>query len=211
MAELSHYGIPRKSGRYPWGSGEDPYHHGTDGPKQAKMRGNSLSAKVTRKTRKAEERIAQKLDKLENHRRKAVEKANRKAEYKAQKKQYKEELHEIKYGQKKMKNPKSKKVNDYQNEQNAKAKVMSDQELIAAINRLQLEKRYMELVTPRANQTKSRGRQFLSDVMKSLGNGATNAMGDVAKQYTKYQLAQLINKQAGKKIINFNDDNKKKN
>jgi predicted transcriptional regulator len=25
MAELKHYGTPRRSGRYPWGSGEDPY------------------------------------------------------------------------------------------------------------------------------------------------------------------------------------------
>lgn len=27
---LLHYGIPRRSGRYPWGSGEDPYQHGRD-------------------------------------------------------------------------------------------------------------------------------------------------------------------------------------
>ena len=27
---LLHYGIPRRSGRYPWGSGEDPYQHGSD-------------------------------------------------------------------------------------------------------------------------------------------------------------------------------------
>ena len=26
---LMHYGIPRRSGRYPWGSGEDPYQHGS--------------------------------------------------------------------------------------------------------------------------------------------------------------------------------------
>ena len=25
MSELKHYGIPRRSGRYPWGSGENPY------------------------------------------------------------------------------------------------------------------------------------------------------------------------------------------
>ena len=24
---LIHYGMPRRSGRYPWGSGEDPYQH----------------------------------------------------------------------------------------------------------------------------------------------------------------------------------------
>ena len=27
---LEHYGMPRRSGRYPWGSGEDPYQHGRD-------------------------------------------------------------------------------------------------------------------------------------------------------------------------------------
>ena len=27
---LMHYGMPRRSGRYPWGSGEDPYQHGHD-------------------------------------------------------------------------------------------------------------------------------------------------------------------------------------
>lgn len=26
---LSHYGMPRRSGRYPWGSGDDPYQHGS--------------------------------------------------------------------------------------------------------------------------------------------------------------------------------------
>ena len=27
---LMHYGMPRRSGRYPWGSGDDPYQHGED-------------------------------------------------------------------------------------------------------------------------------------------------------------------------------------
>ena len=27
---LQHYGVKRRSGRYPWGSGEDPYQHGRD-------------------------------------------------------------------------------------------------------------------------------------------------------------------------------------
>lgn len=30
MAHLMHYGMPRRSGRYPWGSGEDPYQHSKD-------------------------------------------------------------------------------------------------------------------------------------------------------------------------------------
>ena len=28
--ELAHYGMPRRSGRYPWGSGEDPYQRNMD-------------------------------------------------------------------------------------------------------------------------------------------------------------------------------------
>ena len=27
---LMHYGMPRRSGRYPWGSGENPYQHSSD-------------------------------------------------------------------------------------------------------------------------------------------------------------------------------------
>ena len=27
---LRHYGMPRRSGRYPWGSGENPYQHSAD-------------------------------------------------------------------------------------------------------------------------------------------------------------------------------------
>ena len=28
--ELKHYGMPRRSGRYPWGSGQDPYQRSVD-------------------------------------------------------------------------------------------------------------------------------------------------------------------------------------
>ena len=27
---VAHYGMPRRSGRYPWGSGDDPYQHNLD-------------------------------------------------------------------------------------------------------------------------------------------------------------------------------------
>ena len=33
---IAHYGIPRRSGRYKWGSGKNPFHHGkSGGSKQA--------------------------------------------------------------------------------------------------------------------------------------------------------------------------------
>ena len=43
---LAHYGIPRRSGRYKWGSGKDPYHHGASGGKTKKHNIRSLSPKV---------------------------------------------------------------------------------------------------------------------------------------------------------------------
>ena len=30
MTDLAHYGVPRRSGRYPWGSGKDPHQHSGD-------------------------------------------------------------------------------------------------------------------------------------------------------------------------------------
>ena len=30
LDELVHYGMPRRSGRYPWGSGKDPYQRSSD-------------------------------------------------------------------------------------------------------------------------------------------------------------------------------------
>lgn len=36
--ELYHYGMPRRSGRYKWGSGEDPYHHGASAPSRRTKR-----------------------------------------------------------------------------------------------------------------------------------------------------------------------------
>lgn len=52
---LEHYGMPRRSGRYPWGSGEDPYHHGASAPggKQRSNKPKSLSIGERIKRRKA--------------------------------------------------------------------------------------------------------------------------------------------------------------
>ena len=30
MSYLAHYGTPRHSGRYPWGSGDNPYQHNAE-------------------------------------------------------------------------------------------------------------------------------------------------------------------------------------
>lgn len=52
-ATLEHYGIARRSGRYPWGSGEDPYHHGASAPGGRKLStrttGNDIISRIKRR------------------------------------------------------------------------------------------------------------------------------------------------------------------
>lgn len=44
--ELYHYGMPRRSGRYKWGSGKDPYHHGADGTSRKTIKYSKQSEKA---------------------------------------------------------------------------------------------------------------------------------------------------------------------
>ena len=44
--ELYHYGMPRRSGRYKWGSGKDPYHHGADGGRIKRSKKEKYTAKA---------------------------------------------------------------------------------------------------------------------------------------------------------------------
>ena len=63
--DLAHYGTPRHSGRFAWGSGKNPYHHGASSPfgrlrerhvekKKAKARAANLEKARKAKTDKAE-------------------------------------------------------------------------------------------------------------------------------------------------------------
>ena len=44
--ELYHYGIPRRSGRYKWGSGKNPFHHGSFIPRKVKNARDNHKAKI---------------------------------------------------------------------------------------------------------------------------------------------------------------------
>lgn len=57
MNELYHYGKPRRSGRYPWGSGENPY--------QGERRAKGLTGKIqTRRAEKKMKEMEKKRDEL---------------------------------------------------------------------------------------------------------------------------------------------------
>ena len=88
---LEHYGIPRRSGRYPWGSGEDPYHHGASTPggrkiaKRASDGGNVISRfrKKRQAARLAKENHRRQLEENERKAAEAEDKARRESEKKA--------------------------------------------------------------------------------------------------------------------------------
>ncbi len=62
--DLMHYGMPRRSGRYPWGSGDDPYQHSVDflsRVEEMRKRNPTYTDPKTGKTYKGDSAIAKKL------------------------------------------------------------------------------------------------------------------------------------------------------
>lgn len=204
---LQHYGLPRRSGRYKWGSGEDPYHHGADSPKHAKVTkprtGNPMVDKMSYKTLKSINKAKTKVAKLESKR----QKKEHKAAYEAEQKRIKEEYKAAKKGKQQLQRKGSE---DYQQTHNIKAKSMSDQELAAAINRLRLEKQYLELTAkPQSQKKDGRVKRFVNNAMDELVKQTAQGVGDVGGQYIKYKLGSAINKQVGKDVISWKKKEKK--
>lgn len=180
--ELYHYGIPRKSGRYPYGSGKEPYQ---DNPKKRRLNKDESAPKAISKR---PESIWAKHRRLQAEKRNAeLREAKRKAAAQAEEKRKKEEA---------AKPP------------SQKAKEMSDEELVRAINRLRLEQTYMSMLNPSNQQSQQQQAQQqaqkikatvdkgkrLIDKMKSgskdiadLSQNIGNIMGGAQKAYANYQ------------------------
>jgi hypothetical protein len=180
--ELYHYGVPRKSGRYPYGSGKEPYQ---DNPKKRRLNKDESAPKAISKR---PESIWAKHRRLQAEKRNAeLREAKRKAAVQAEEKRKKEEA---------AKPP------------SQKAKEMSDEELVRAINRLRLEQTYMSMVNPSNQQSQQQQAQQqaqkikttvdkgkrLIDKMKSgskdiadLSQNIGNIMGGAQKAYANYQ------------------------
>jgi hypothetical protein len=180
--ELYHYGIPRKSGRYPYGSGKEPYQ---DNPKKRRLNKDESAPKATSRR---PESIWAKHRRLQAEKRDAeIREAKRKAAVRAEEERKKEEA---------AKPP------------SQKAKEMSDEELVRAINRLRLEQTYMSMLNPSNQQsqqqqvqqqaqkiktTVDKGKRLI-DKMKSgskdiadLSQNIGNIMGGAQKAYANYQ------------------------
>lgn len=180
--ELYHYGVPRKSGRYPYGSGKEPYQ---DNPKKRRLNKDESAPKATSRR---PESIWAKHRRLQAEKRDAeIREAKRKAAVRAEKERKKEEA---------AKPP------------SQKAKEMSDEELVRAINRLRLEQTYMSMLNPSNQQSQQQQAQQqaqkikatvdkgkrLIDKMKSgskdiadLSQNIGNIMGGAQKAYANYQ------------------------
>lgn len=180
--ELYHYGIPRKSGRYPYGSGKEPYQ---DDPKKRRLNKDESAPKAISKR---PESIWAKHRRLQAEKRNAeLREAKRKAAVRAEEERKKEEA---------AKPP------------SQRAKEMSDEELVRAINRLRLEQTYMSMINPSNQQSQQQQAQQqaqkikttvdkgkrLIDKMKSgskdiadLSQNIGNIMGGAQKAYANYQ------------------------
>lgn len=180
--ELYHYGVPRKSGRYPYGSGKEPYQ---DNPKKRRLNKDESAPKATSRR---PESIWAKHRRLQAEKRDAeIREAKRKAAVRAEEERKKEEA---------AKPP------------SQKAKEMSDEELVRAINRLRLEQTYMSMLNPSNQQSQQQQAQQqaqkikatvdkgkrLIDKMKSgskdiadLSQNIGNIMGGAQKAYANYQ------------------------
>ena len=64
---------------------------------------------------------------------------------------------------------------------------LTDEELNAAIKRIELEKRYADLTKPAEQKKSNKGRAFVADVLEKSGK-------NVATQLTTYALGTLVNK-----------------
>lgn len=180
--ELYHYGVPRKSGRYPYGSGKEPYQ---DNPKKRRLNKDESAPKATSRR---PESIWAKHRRLQAEKRDAeLREAKRKAAVREEEERKKEEA---------AKPP------------SQKAKEMSDEELVRAINRLRLEQTYMSMLNPSNQQSQQQQAQQqaqkikttvdkgkrLIDKMKSgskdiadLSQNIGNIMGGAQKAYANYQ------------------------
>ena len=195
--ELYHYGIPRKSGRYPYGSGKEPYQ---DDPKKRRLNKDESvpKARSAAKVASAQKNFAKNPETIWSKHRKAQ------AEKQAEKdRQAKEEA------AKKAEAAKS---------ASQKAKEMTDEELVRAINRLRLEQTYMSMINPpkqssqqnqnqqqQVQKTVDKGKKFI-DKLKSgskdvadLSQNIGNIMGGAQKAYANYQSIMKLMEAAKKR------------
>lgn len=80
---------------------------------------------------------------------------------------------------------------------------MSNEEIQAKIDRINLERRYSELMSGSSKKQQSKGKEFIKDVFESSAK-------NIAKQTATYLIGDAVNKSLGKKLGDINMVNPKK-
>ena len=158
---LEHIGMPRRSGRYKWGSGKDPY-QSTGGKRSFKKAASA-----------GERYIKSKLG--------SSKRAHKKAEKKATKAREKEENEKAKVL------AKEQRKNKYRNEK-AYVKSLSDEELRKINSRDQMESQYLK---NHPQQKPFHKKMIDMAVKEILIPAVSETMKDEGKKYVKKQLKEL--------------------
>lgn len=158
---LEHYGMPRRSGRYKWGSGKDPY--------QSVERKKSLKKVAQNGERYIKSKIG------------SSNRAQKKAERKAAKAREKEENEKAKAL------AKEQKKNKYRDEK-AYVKSLSDEELRKINTRDQMESQYLKNHPQQKPLSKKMLDMAFNDI---LIPAVSETMKDEGKKYVKKQLKEL--------------------
>lgn len=72
---------------------------------------------------------------------------------------------------------------------------LSDDDLRAVIGRLELEKRYMDLMKSAEQVKTKKGKAFIIEILEKSGK-------NIATQFTTYAMGATVNKLAGTEIVN---------
>lgn len=170
---LAHYGLPRRSGRYKWGSGKDPY-QSTGGKRSLKKAASDgeryIKSKLSsskRAQKKAEKKAAKAHEKEENETAKALAKQKKKGKYRNQK---------------------------------AYVKSLSDDELRKINTRDQMESQYLKNHPQQQPFHKKMIDMAIKDIIVPA---VSETMKDEGKKYVKKQLKELqtmLNKEAAKNV-----------
>lgn len=186
---LAHYGKPRRSGRYPYGSGKDPYQRISRGKLSRKQK-KKLKAQeeVKNKNRKrsiselSDEEIRKRISRLqlEQQYKKLLEPAQPSVSQSPQKVQNDHKPNQTKP--------------TITNKPKRNMTEMTNDEVQDLINRLKLEKEYRQLVEELKPKTPSpQVKVGGSAVKKALAEAGTTALKDVSTQTFKYVMGSMVN------------------
>ena len=159
---LEHYGLPRRSGRYKWGSGKDPY-QSTGGERS--FRQEALAG---------ERYIKSKLGSSKRAQKKAAKKAAK--------------VHEKELNEKAKALAKQKKEEKYR-DQKAYVKSLSDEELRKINTRDQMESNYLKNHPQQQPLSKKMINMAIKDIIIPAVN---ETIKDEGKKYVKKQLKDLM-------------------